>query len=137
MKRTKRRKYLINKVFQLRYMGMTVIPLFVLLLAMYYLIYFCVLNQMLIPEAVVVTLLPAMKKVNIAIAIAGPVLFLIILRMLLIYSNRIIGPVPRLERELDKFIAGDHSVRITARQQDELKTFIEKVNQVLEKAHST
>ncbi|MFC1709071.1 hypothetical protein ACFL2J_03305 [Candidatus Omnitrophota bacterium] len=137
MEKAKRRKYLINKVFQLRYMGMTIIPLFALLLAMYYLIYFCVLNQMLIPEAVAVTLLPAMKKVNIVIAIAGPALFLIILRMLLIYSNRIIGPVSRLEKELDKFIAGDRSVRITTRQQDELKTFVEKVNKVLETTHSS
>jgi len=92
---------------------------------------------MLIPEAVAVTLLPAMKKVNIAIAVAGPILFLMILRMLLIYSNRIIGPVQRLEKQLDRFIAGDRSIRIATRKNDELKNFVTKVNSVLEIAASS
>jgi methyl-accepting chemotaxis protein len=137
MSKAMRRKYLINKVFQFRYMGMTIIPLVALLSAMYYLIYYCVLNQMLIPEAVAVTLLPAMRKVNIMIALVGPVLFLLISMKLLIYSNRIIGPIPRAEKELDRFIAGDHSVRISTRRKDELKSFVEKVNKVLEKSHQT
>ena len=135
MSKAIRRKYLINKVFQFRYMGMTIIPLVALLSAMYYLIYYCVLNEMLIPEAVAVTLLPAMRKVNIIISLVGPALFLLILRTLLIYSNRIVGPIPRLEKELDKFIAGDYSARVSTRKKDELKTFVEKVNKVLEKSH--
>ncbi|MFH1622360.1 MAG: hypothetical protein ABIA97_04485 [Candidatus Omnitrophota bacterium] len=137
MKSVRRRKYLVNKFFQFRYMGMTIIPLIALLLTLYYLIYYCVLNQMLIPEAVAVTLLPAMKKVNMAIAVTGPILFLIILRMLLIYSNRIIGPVQRLEKQLDMFIAGDRSIRIAARKNDELRNFVAKVNSVLESAASS
>jgi methyl-accepting chemotaxis protein len=88
---------------------------------------------MLIPEAVAVTLLPAMKKVDLVLALSMPLALFLILRAALIYSNRIIGPIPRLERELDKAIAGDHSVRIKARKNDELKSFICKINSLLEK----
>jgi signal transduction histidine kinase len=136
MEKTKRRKYLVRKITQFRYMGLVTIPLIVLLVGLYYLIYYAVFNQMLIPEAIVTTLIPAMKKVNVTVAVTGPILFSIILRTALVYSNRIIGPVPRLERELDKVIAGDYSVRIKARDKDELRTLINKINMLLEKIDS-
>jgi signal transduction histidine kinase len=88
---------------------------------------------MLIPEAVVVTLIPAMKKVDLMMTLSMPILLFLIIRMALIYSNRIIGPIPRLERELDKAIAGDYSVRIKTRDNDELRSFISKINLLLEK----
>ena len=137
MKKRKRRKYLVKKITQFRYMGLVAIPLITLLVALYYLIYYSVFNQMLIPEAIVTTLLPAMKKVNVTVAITGPILLSLILRTALVYSNRIVGPVPRLERELDKVIAGDYSVRIKARDNDELKALINKINMVLEKVDRT
>ena len=133
MKKIKRRKYLVNKVVQFRYMGLVAVPLVVLLAALYYLIYYSVFNQMLIPEAIVTTLLPAMKKVNITVAIAGPIFLFLILRAALIYSNRLIGPIPRLERELDRAIAGDFSVRIKTRGKDELNTLVDKINMLLAK----
>lgn len=133
MKKIKRRKYLVNKVVQFRYMGLVAIPLVVLLVGLYYLIYYSVFNQMLIPEAIVTTLLPAMKNVNTTVAVAGPIFLSLILRAALIYSNRLIGPIPRLERELDRVIAGDFSVRIKARGKDELNTLINKINTLLAK----
>ena len=133
MKILKRRKYLVKKNFQFRYMGMILVPLILLLAALYYLIYYSVFSEMLIPEAVAVTLLPAMKRVNITLAFVVPVVFFLILRMGLIYSNRIVGPLPRLERELDKVIAGDFSVRIKARDKDELNIIVNKINVLLEK----
>lgn len=128
-----RRKYLVKKDTQFRYMGLVSIPLVLLLAGLYYLIYYSVLDQMLIPEAIVAALLPAMKRVNIVVAIAGPIVLFLILRAALIYSNRIIGPVSRLEKELDRAIAGDYSVRIKTRDKDELKGFINKVNMLLER----
>jgi signal transduction histidine kinase len=66
-----------------------------------------------------------------------PVILFLILRAALIYSNRIIGPVPRLERELDKAISGDYSVRVRTRDTDDLKSFVSKVNLLLEKIDKT
>ena len=79
------------------------------------------------------TLLPAMKKVNLVMVFTFPVILFFILRRALIYCNRIVGPFPRLERELDRVLAGDYSVRIKARDKDDLTSFINKVNMLLEK----
>ena len=133
----KRRRYLVNKSVQFKYMGLVAIPLVALLAALYYLIYYSVFTHMLIPEAIVATLLPAMKSVNIVVAMAIPVALFVILRAALIYSNRIVGPIPRIERELDKVIAGDYSIRIRARSNDELNTFINKLNALLGKMEAS
>lgn len=133
MMQVRRHKYLVNKIFQFRYMALIIVPLVILLSAIYYLIYYAVFREMLIPEAVAVTLLPAMKKVDIVMAISMPIVLFLLLRMALIYSNRIIGPIPRLERELDKVLSGDYSVRIKTRDNDELKSFVSKINLLLEK----
>lgn len=133
MRPIRRRKYLVNRPVQFRYMGLVVIPLVGLLAALYYLMYYSVFSEMLIPEAIVATLLPAMKKVNIVLVAAIPILLFLILRIALIYSNRIVGPFPRLGRELDKVIAGDHSIRVKVRDKDELSGFVNKVNLLLEK----
>ena len=129
----KRRKYLVKKNFQFRYIALVVIPLIVLLAALYYLIYYSVFREMLIPEAIVVTLLPAMKKVNIVIAFALPILLFSLMRTALIASNRVIGPIPRLEKELNNAIAEGRSIRMKVRQKDELGSFIDKINTLLEK----
>jgi signal transduction histidine kinase len=133
MQKIKRHTYLVNKGVQMRYMGLAVIPLVILLTALYYLIYYSVFNEMLIPEAVATTLLPAMKKVNAVVLVFAPVALWLIVRATLVYSNRIIGPVPRLERQLEKAIAGDYSVRIKARTHDELAGLVDKINVLLEK----
>ena len=133
----KRHIYLVNKAMQFRYIGLVFFPLLMLLSALYYLIYYSVFTQMLIPEAVSATLLPAMKKVNLVVFIFAPIFLYLLVRAALIYSNRIIGPVPRLERELDKAIAGDYSVRLKTRDKDELKSFVSKINKLIEKVDSS
>lgn len=133
----RRRIYLVKKPMQFRYMALIFLPLVTFLAALYYLIYYSVFTQMLIPEAVSVTLLPAMKKVNLVVFIFAPVALYLLLRAALIYSNRIIGPIPRLERELDRAITGDYSVRLKARDNDDLKSFVDKINLLLDKVESS
>lgn len=132
MKKIKRRKYLVVKNVQFRYIRLVLIPLIVFLTALYCFIYYSIFRQMLIPEAVATTLLPAMKNVNLGLVVAGPILLFLVFRSALIYSNRLVGPLPRLEKELDKAISGDSSIRIKARNNDELRGFIEKINTLLE-----
>lgn len=131
MASAKRHKYLVVIGTQLRYVALIVIPLVLLLAGLYYLMYYSVFIQMLIPEAVVATLLPAMQKVNLVLLVAFPVALFFIVRAALIYSNRIVGPLPRLEKEIDKIIAGDYTVRLKVRDKDELISFIDKVNLLL------
>lgn len=130
----KRRIYLVNKAVQLRYMGLVVVPLILLLMGLYYLMYYSVFSEMLIPEAIVATLLPAMKRVNIVLLVALPVTLWFVTRKALIYSNRIVGPIPRLEKEIDRALKGDDAhIRLKVRDKDELRSFINKVNLLLEK----
>lgn len=133
MKNIRKRRYLVKKDMQFRYMALVAIPLITALAGLYYLMYYAVLSQILIPEGVIAMLLPAMKKVNIVVAISLPVILFIILRAALVYSNRIIGPVPRIEREIDKLLAGDYSLRLKVRHKDELNNFVKKINMLLEK----
>lgn len=132
MKRLRRHKFFVNKDVQLRYIGLIVISLLLLLTGLYCLMYYSVFSQILIPEAIAATLLPAMKKVNITVLLTAPFMLFIILRIALVYSNRIIGPIPRLEKELDRVIAGDYSVRVKTRDKDALKSLVKKINTVLE-----
>lgn len=133
MKQIRRRRYLVRKNVQFRYMWLVVVPLVVLLSALYYLIYYSVFNEILIPEALVNTLLPAMRKVNIVLVVAVPILLVFLIKIIFMQSNRTIGPIPRLEKELDKVIAGDYSVRIKTRKNDDLKCFVNKINILLER----
>lgn len=128
----RKRRYLVKKDMQFRYMALVAIPLVMTLAGLYYLMYHTVLSQILIPEGVIAMLLPAMKKINTVVAISLPLILFIILRAALIYSNRIIGPVPRIEREIDKVLAGDYSLRLKVRNKDELNDFIRKINTLLE-----
>ncbi len=137
IKGIKRKRYLVDKPVQFRYIGIVVTPLILLLAALYYLIYYSVFREMLIPEAIVATLVPAMRKVNIVVVVGLPILLYLILRLALIYSNRIVGPIPRLEKELDKVIAGDYSIRLKTRDKDELSPFINKINLILDKVGTT
>jgi len=132
MKNKRRRRYLVDRPVQFRYLRLVIVPLIVLLAALYCFIYYSVFTHMLIPEAVATTLLPAMRKVNLGLALASPILIFFIIRAALAYSNRIVGPIPRLEKELEKAIAGDYSVRIKTRDRDELKGFVRKINMLLE-----
>lgn len=133
MKQIRRRRYLVRKNVQFRYMWLVVVPLVVLLSALYYLIYYSVFNEILIPEALVNTLLPAMRKVNIVLVVAVPLLLVFLIKIIFMQSNRTIGPIPRLEKELDKVISGDYSVRIKTRKKDDLKCFVDKINVLLER----
>jgi len=132
MRSIRRRRYLVKKDTQLRYMALVAIPLIMALAGLYYLMYYAVLSQILIPEGVIAMLLPAMRRVNIVVAISLPVALFIILRIALIYSNRIVGPVPRLEREIDKMLAGDYSLRLKVRDKDELRSLVKKIDMLLE-----
>ena len=132
MEKTSRRKYLVRKPVQYRFMRFVGLPLLIVSAAVYYIIYYAVFSEMLIPEAVASTLLPAMRKVNVILLIAGPLVLYGILRTALIYSNRIFGPLPRIEKDLDRAIAGDYSVRLKTRGKDELGGFVDKINMLLD-----
>lgn len=132
MAKRKRRRYFVNNTFQYRYIAVVIVPLIMLMAGLYYIMYYSMFSEMLIPEAVVATLLPAMKKVNLVLLATLPITLFLIIRAALVDSNRVVGPVSRLEGELDMIIAGDRSVRLKIRAKDDLKPVVDRMNRVLD-----
>ena len=60
-----------------------------------------------------------------------PHIFPLIFFYAVIISHRLAGPIFRLEKDLDKIIEGDHSIRIRFRSKDCLDSLANKLNQVL------
>lgn len=130
--KNRRRQYLVNKRVQFKLMAFSAIPMLLCSGAMYYLIYYCVMQHIIIPEAIANILLPAMRGVNAILIIVAPVVLIMILRAALVYSNKIVGPLYRLERELERIARGERSIRVKFRKGDELHPLADKVNILLE-----
>jgi len=135
MKNNKRkRKYLgtalQNKLLVLIFAS-AVMPAAIIGVCLYYLIFSLLALQMSIPELIAYNLMPVLHKVNLIIGIALPLVLLLIWLAALELSHRIVGPVFRMERELDERIAGVKSGPIQLRKNDELKALAEKINKLI------
>ena len=136
-----RKQYFIKGPIQSRYLILTlismVVPTFLVMGGLYYLQATLMAQELALPESIYGHLIPVLKKVNLYLAVALPILFLIIFIYAVIISHRLAGPIFRLEKDLDKIIAGDYSVRIRFREKDKLDRLANKLNQVLEKLPQT
>lgn len=107
------------------------IPAGIVAVCLYYLIFNLLAGELAIPEAIAYTLLPVAKKVNLIILISLPTVLLIIWLMALEFSNRIAGPLYRIEKELDQRISGEKKGAIKLRRKDEMKDLVDKINKIL------
>lgn len=122
---------------QLKYLMLIVVAMLVPSLlvgsCLYYFIFTVMAEQLAIPESIAMNLIPVLDKIN-AILVVGLIpLFMLLFIWGLILSHRFLGPIERLERDLDKILAGDLSVRLKVRDKDDLKDIIDKLNKVLDK----
>jgi len=108
-----------------------VIPATVVALCLYYLIFNTLSIQMFFPEAIAVNVMPVLNRVNIIIAIAIPIILLIIWLIALELSHRIAGPLYRLEKELGEIIAGNKQGPIMVRRKDEFHSLAAKINKLI------
>jgi len=58
--------------------------------------------------------------------------FLILLIITFVVLHRTLGPIPRMEKILEKIINGDYSLRINVRKKDLIRPFVDKLNRVLQ-----
>ena len=133
-----RRFYLTRNRLERRYLRLIALSLILPILitggCLYYVIFNLMAAQLGIPEVVAYHLLPVIKKVNLVLAISLPVLFLILFSIGLILTRRLVGPVERLEKELDEIIIKDPSKRLKLRRDDTLKPLVDDINTLLDKA---
>lgn len=134
MQNKRRKKYigtsLQKKVLSLVFAA-SLIPTFIIAAGLYYLILDMVAWQMTIPDMVVSNLIPAMQKVNTVLMILVPLVILFLWLIALDLSNRIAGPVYRIEKELEERIAGAKKGPIVLRRRDELKSLADKINKLI------
>lgn len=57
---------------------------------------------------------------------------LVLLIAMLVLLHRAIGPIPRIEKILDRVNNGDYSLRIHVRKKDVLYSFVGKINKLIE-----
>jgi len=59
-------------------------------------------------------------------------LFLTFLIAMFVILHRAIGPIPRMEKILERVVSGEYSLRIAIRKKDIILPFVYKLNQVLD-----
>jgi nitrogen fixation/metabolism regulation signal transduction histidine kinase len=110
-----------------------VIPAAIIAISLYYLVFNLLAYQMGIPEFIAYNLLPVVHKVNLIIFIAVPISLFLIWLVAIDLSNRIAGPIYRMERELNARLTGEKSGPISVRKKDEIRPLVEKINKLIQK----
>lgn len=99
---------------------------------LYYFIFTLTAEQIGIPEAIASSLFPVVRQINFMLLVGLVPLFVLLLFWGLILSNRFCGPLNRIEKDLDKILEGDYSIRFKVRENDGIKGIVDKLNRVLD-----
>ena len=122
---------------QFRYLMLVIISMLVPTLivgsCLYYFIFTIMAEQLGIPEAIAINLIPVLKKINFMLITGLIPLFLLLFSWGLILSHRFSGPLERVEKDLDKILEGDTSIRFKVREKDDIKNIVDKLNKLIER----
>ena len=122
---------------QFRYLMLVIISMLVPTLivgsCLYYFIFTIMAEQLGIPEAIAINLIPVLKKINFMLITGLIPLFLLLFLWGLILSHRFSGPLERVEKDLDKILEGDTSIRFKVREKDDIKGIVDKLNKLIER----
>lgn len=112
-----------------------IVPAFISTACLYYLIWQTVAQEMAIPELIAQVLFPALNQVNQVIIIGLPIVCTLIFFFAIHLSHRLVGPIYRLERDLETMAeTGDVHRFLRIRPHDHLHSLVAKINRVLRKA---
>jgi methyl-accepting chemotaxis protein len=133
-----RSQYLTGKPTQLRYLILLMISMLAPLIfvggCLYYLIFTILAEQLGIPESIAYNLFPVIKKINLILAFGVPPLVLLLLGWGVLLSHRFVGPLERLEKEIDRVArSGDYTKRLRVRKKDDIRAVAEAVNRLLDR----
>ncbi len=131
-----RTRFVTSAPLQLKFMLFIVVSMLVPLIlvggCLYYIIFTLVAEQLGIPESIASNLFPVIKKINMILAVAVPPAFMAIFLWGVFLSHKFIGPLERLERELNKIAeSGDSSKRLRVRRSDAIKPIADAINKLL------
>lgn len=132
----RRRKYFIRGEIQGRYLFMiiisAVVPAFIVAGCLYYLMAEFMAQELAFPDAIYAHLVPVLKKIGYIMLVGLPVIFGLIFIWGILISHSFVGPIHRLEDDLDKILKGDLSVRVKFRKKDRLENLAGLLNRLLD-----
>ena len=129
----KRRNYLIDKRFQLKYTGLILLFMFLVAAVVAYTVYYTgwmLMGERLAnvyPQGRLVTI---MKTINMTLIVRLLVLAPLVAVVAILLSHKIAGPLYRIERFLRLVAHGDFSSRLRLRKYDELQGLADSVNEM-------
>ena len=136
----KRKQYIVAKKFQLKYVGIILLLMFLTAALCSYVVYYT--SMMLMGEKLANVypqgrLMHIVKLVNFRILLSVILVTPLVAVIGIFLSHRIAGPIGRMEKFLANMAAGDLSSRIFLRQGDELIMLADSINKLADSLEST
>ena len=131
----RRRRYLIEKKFQLRFAGMILLFMFAVALFCSLTIYYntwMLLGEKLANVYPQGRLAGILKQANFVLFKRLLLITPLVGILAIVLSHRIAGPIFRIKKTLDEVIKGDYGKRLYLRNTDELKDVAESINSLVE-----
>lgn len=100
---------------------------------LYYLILAVMAEKLLLPDVIARELPEIVARVNFAIFVSLPVIFVLLLIWAAYLSRKMIAPLNRLEEDLRKIDQGDYSVRLEIEKDHDLREVADVVNRLTDK----
>jgi len=110
-----------------------ILPTLLLGACLYYFIFMVLAENLGIPETIAEHLLPVIHQINGLLLFGLPLIILLITGWGLIIFTRLVGPIDRVKKELDRIIKGNYSERIKIRKGDDLKPVVDGINKLLDR----
>jgi len=108
-----------------------VIPTVVVGGCLYYLVLTVMADQIVLPDIIARDLLPVIERINYILVISLPIVFVCLLTWAVVLSYRFVGPLERLEEDLQKIDEGDYSVRLEIDQDHDLAPIAGVINDLV------
>lgn len=136
----KRTQYLVARKFQLKYVGLILVMVFITAIICSYVIYYTMMLTMgdklanVYPQG---RLLSIVNMVNLRILLSMCLIVPLVVIIGIYASHKIAGPIYRIERFLGAMSEGDYSVPLILRRNDELISLATGINKVMDSMKAT
>jgi len=90
-------------------------------------------EQLAIPESIAYNLISVVEKINFLLIIGIPPIIGLLFIWAVILTHRLMGPLARLQEDLEKISDGDYSIRLKIRENDDLRFLVNAINKVIDR----
>lgn len=137
MKHQSRKRYIVNPPIQFKLvfliLASILIPTLLTFACLYYLLQSILVEAQVDNEMVYSALLFLSHKMYIILALGFVFITSLLITWSTIFIHRIVGPLYRLEKELEKVIEGKKVTKIRFRKNDSFRTLADKINVLIER----